>query len=482
MFRSFGGAQTSGLLAVLVMLLVLAACESDPMVEPEPTRETDLSADEFDSAAFADEFPMHFESYVANMERGGERESKLVVGVEPDLPMLWANYPFADSYNFPRPHTFGVDDVTSTPRIGDASIGSCMTCKSSTVPTLIDEFGEDYWSANFRDEIQPRVEELAAEGGHEDLGELGHVSIGCSDCHNPENMEPRVNRPSFLAAMERRGIDHLAEASRNDMRADVCGQCHVNYYFYPETQKVTFPWDEGLRAEDQLEYMQVNAREAGFERDWVHGVSGADMLKTQHPEYELWSYGAHGEAGVTCADCHMPYQRVDGQKMTDHDLASPLETVDRSCRSCHADRSAGELRDRVHDIQERHLEAKYEAQELSVDAHYHINRMITAGADEERIAEAQELVREGQFLWDFIAAENSDGFHNSQGAMDALRTSSNLSNQAINIATAELQRLDVDLDELREEIDNVKDDVYSEDDPSLKHDLVNNEFFPYQGD
>ena len=41
---------------------------------------------------------------------------------------------------------------------------------------------------------------------------------------------------------------------------------------------------------------------------------------------------------------------------------------------------------------------------------------------------------------------------------------------------------EMDLDELREEIDNVKDDVYSEDDPSLKHDLVNNEFFPYQGD
>ena len=471
-----------GALAAGLAVVLLAACTGPDLPEEPEDLATGLDADEFDSGAFADEFPMHFDSYVENQEREGQRQPKIVEGVEPDLPMLWSNLLFSVSYEFPRPHLFGVQDVIETPRMTEDGIGSCLTCKSTTVPTLIDEMGEDYWSASFQDEIQPRVEELAAEAeGHEDLDELQHVGIGCSDCHDPTTMDLQINRPSFTNAMDRRGIDHVAEATHNDMRSDVCGQCHVNYYFHPETSKVTFPWDEGLRPEDQLEFMQTTARDGGFEADWIHGVSGSPMLKTQHPEYEMWTYGTHGEAGVSCTDCHMPAERVGGEKMTTHNLQSPMtndETLERSCGQCHADRSAEELRGRVEAIQTSTLDAKADAQRTSVEAHYHVNRMITAGADLDRIEEAQELIREGQFYWDFIAASNGDGFHNHGGSLDTLRKSTDLSNDAIKIATEELASLDVDLDELRTEIASVIDDVHSEEEPSEKHTLVTNEFFP----
>jgi nitrite reductase (cytochrome c-552) len=294
-------------------------------------------------------------------------------------------------------------------------------------------------------------------------------------------MELRITRPSLVNAMERRGFDIAEEATRNDMRALVCAQCHVEYYFAADTKKVTFPWDRGLRPEDMWEYKENEAIEAGFAYDWIHGVSGAPMLKAQHPEYELWSFGTHGEAGVTCADCHMPYQRIDGRKVSSHFWGSPLEDVEQSCRTCHADRSSTQLTQRVRDTQERHLEAMEETQALSVRAHYYINRLITAGADEDVIEETRHLVRKGQWFWDIIAAENSDGFHNPHGSMDAMRMSSDASNEVIRLATRELVRLGVDIDELEDMIAQTRQQVWAEEDPLEKANWATNDYFPFQG-
>jgi nitrite reductase (cytochrome c-552) len=469
---------TIALTACVAVLVVMAACSSDP-IDVEEAQTTDLPADTFHSTAFEDEFPLQFQDYLRNMDVE-PYVSKLTVDVEPDLPILWSNLAFSKSYNYPRGHTYGLEDVLATPRIGDASIGSCMTCKSTAVPTLLDEFGDDYWSASFNEELRPRVEELAAEGGDERLGEYGHMAIGCADCHDPQTMDLRITRPSLLEALERQGTD-ITQATKNDMRAYVCAQCHVEYYFDANTKQVTFPWDRGTRPEDMWEYKQEEAYAAGFEADWIHGVSGAPMLKAQHPEYELWSHGTHGEASVTCADCHMPYQRVDGRKISQHFWGSPLEDAEQSCRTCHADRTSQQLTQRVRDIQERHLGAMEETQEISMRAHYYVNRLITAGADEDIIEECQQLVRKGQWFWDIIAAENSDGFHNPHGSMDAMRISSDASNDVLRIATAELVRLGVDLEELDEMIEQTRAEVWDEQDPLEKTEWVTNDYFPFQG-
>jgi nitrite reductase (cytochrome c-552) len=464
---------------IVLVLLLWAAWPTSTPIEVEEPIATDLPAGTFHIPPFEDEFPLHFEDYLRNM-RVEDYVSKLTVEVEPDLPILWSNLPFSKSYNYPRGHTFGLEDVLATPRIGDASIGSCMTCKSTAVPTLLEELGDGYWSASFNEELRPRVLELAEEGRDERLGEFGHMGIGCSDCHDPQTMELRITRPSLVNAMERRGFDIAEEATRNDMRALVCAQCHVEYYFAAETKVVTFPWDRGLRPEDMWEYKENEAIEAGFEYDWIHGVSGAPMLKAQHPEYELWSFGTHGEAGVTCADCHMPYQRIDGRKVSSHFWRSPLEDVQQSCRTCHADRSATQLAQRVQDTQTRHLAAMEETQGLSVRAHYYVNRLITAGADEDVIAETRNLVRKGQWFWDIIAAENSDGWHNPHGSMDAMRVSSDASNEAVRLATRELVRLDVDIDELEAMIEQTRQQVWDEEDPLEKANWATNDYFPFQ--
>ena len=32
----------------------------------------------------------------------------------------------------------------------------------------------------------------------------------------------------------------------------------------------------------------------------------------------MWNQGIHARLGVACADCHMPYMRVGGTKVSDH--------------------------------------------------------------------------------------------------------------------------------------------------------------------
>ena len=49
----------------------------------------------------------------------------------------------------------------------------------------------------------------------------------------------------------------------------------------------------------------------------------------------MWNQGVHARSGVACADCHMPYMRLGGFKISDHQVNSPLLKINRSCQTCH---------------------------------------------------------------------------------------------------------------------------------------------------
>lgn len=464
-----------------LLLLALTACNSSEAEESKPM-DTGLDPNEYLNTAFKDKFPLQWESFMKNMVNEHEVIQKSDPSIEPYLPALWSGYGFSIEYNTTRGHTYALEDNMKIKRITEKSPGSCLTCKTTVVPLLLseDEFGEGFWKANYQKEIIPRVKELAGDGATPELGDYGHISIGCSDCHDPVTMKLRVTRPSFTRAMERRGVD-LSKATHNEMRSYVCGQCHVEYYFKTETKEVTFPWDKGFKVDEMYDYYETIAKDEDFASDWVHQISGTPSLKAQHPEFELSSYGPHGSAGVSCADCHMPYQRVDGKKkVSSHRWGSPLKTVEESCRSCHADKSAEHLKSRVKDIQARHEKALLEAQKLNTVSHYYVNRMITAGVSEKKIKEAQEHVRKAQWFWDIIAAENSAGFHNPNGAIDSFRTSSIESQAAIVIATEELVKLGENIDELKRQIDQTMQNIVKETNHLEKHKQATNEWFPAQ--
>lgn len=251
---------------------------------------------------------------------------------------------------------------------------------------------------------------------------MARSGVTCSDCHDAETMEPVITRPAFRAAMAEVGVD-VDKATRQEMRSYVCGQCHAEYYFKGENKVLTFPWSRG-RGVDSIE---THYAATGF-KDWVHPESGAPMIKIQHPEFEMWGTGVHARSGVSCADCHMPYVRTGSVKVSDHWVRSPLKHLN-ACQPCHP-LSEQDLEERVLLIQDRTAELLRRSEAALADAIGAIAEAKETGANSAALEKARALHRSAQLRWDFVASENSAGFHSAQEAARILAMSVDLARQA----------------------------------------------------
>jgi nitrite reductase (cytochrome c-552) len=286
--------------------------------------------------------------------------------------------------------------------------------------------------------------------GHFAMSEAHPVS--CIDCHDPKTMQVRITRPGFMLGMAalaesdeplphmpsvekwRRGsraepYDPNRLATRQEMRSFTCGQCHVEYYCATK-DTLTFPWGNGLKVEQLEAFWEDRTFPDGTEfHDYKHGETGAMLFKAQHPEFELWSQGVHARAGVSCADCHMPYERLGAMKLSNHNVRSPMENIDNACRTCH-NVSESELRSRVETIQNRTVALMQRAAGAMTDMVDAIMEAKAAGATEEQLAPIFELQRKSMWRLDFISSENSKGFHADQEAARILGESIDYSRQA----------------------------------------------------
>ena len=237
--------------------------------------------------------------------------------------------------------------------------------------------------------------------------------IGCSDCHDSETMDLHISRPALREAFAAMGKD-VDKATHNEMRSLVCAQCHVEYYFhdYPETpekdQYLTFPWKYGLTLEDAEKYYD----EMGY-ADYIHKLSKAPILKAQHPGYETSLQGIHGQRGVSCADCHMPYTADGGVKFSDHQIQSPLAKMDRTCLVCHRE-SEETLRANVEERQEKCLEVRGRLEDLLAKAHIEAKFAWDKGATEAEMKDALQDIRKSQWRWDYAVASHGASFHAPQ--------------------------------------------------------------------
>jgi nitrite reductase (cytochrome c-552) len=402
-------------------------------------RVVELTDETVDPAVWGKNFPLQYDGYTrtVDMQRtrfGGSEalprvpsaadprsvvaQSKLAE--DPRLKRLWAGYAFARDFREERGHAYMLDDQTYTERQSAGQPGTCLHCHASVyVP---------YKRAGSGDLIK----------GFEAMNRLPFAQaralvthpVACIDCHDPSTMQLRVTRPGFLegirALKAHEGIanyDPNRMATRQEMRSYVCGQCHVEYYFKGPEKRLTYPWANGLRADDILAYYD----QSGV-TDWVHADSGARTLKAQHPEFEMWNQGIHARSGVACADCHMPYVREGAMKISDHHVRSPLLNVNNACQPCHQIAEA-EIVARVTDIQERHMIMRNQAMDAVVALIDDLAAARAAGRSDAELATARDLQRRAQFLLDFVEAENSTGFHAPQEAARLLATAINLARQ-----------------------------------------------------
>ena len=397
-------------------------------------RVVELTDETVDPSEWGKNFPLQYDGYRRTVDQvrtrygGSEAVPRTPTDVDPRsvvaqsrleedprLKIMWAGYAFATDFREERGHAYMLTDQTFTERqTVTQQPGTCMHCHASVyVP---------YKALGGGDSIKG-FEAMNAMTYQEARKHVTHP-VSCVDCHDPATMQLRVTRPGFLegirkvkAAQGSQNYDVNRDATRQEMRAYVCGQCHVEYYFKGPEKRLTYPWDRGLRADDILAYYEQD----GF-RDWTHAETGAPTLKAQHPEFEMWNQGVHARSGVACADCHMPYQRVGAMKISDHHVQSPLLNVNRACQTCHH-WPEDELRARVDTIQDRTFQVRSVAMDALVALIADIKSAKSRGASDTMLEAARRHQRRGQFLLDFIEAENSMGFHADQEAMRILALS-----------------------------------------------------------
>jgi nitrite reductase (cytochrome c-552) len=405
-------------------------------------RVVELSDTTTDPAVWGKNFPFQYDAYLRTVDQvrtrfGGSEALPRVpsdadprsavaqsrLDEDPRLRTMWAGYAFARDFREERGHAYMLVDQMFTERQQAArQPGACLHCHGSMyVPYL--RAGDGDLIRGFE-----RLNPLPYDSARR-VGGVDHP-VACIDCHDPRSMQLRITRPGFLegiramkAAQGVRDYDPNTMATRQEMRAYVCGQCHVEYYFRGPERRLVYPWFRGLSVDSMLAYydsVQV--------RDWMHAETGAPVLKAQHPEFEMWSMGIHARSGVACADCHMPYTRVGAQKVSDHHVQSPLMNINRACQTCHRFPEE-EMRERVEAIQSRTFQLRNEAMNALVSLIADLRAARDAGRSDGELATARALQRRSQFLLDFVEAENSTGFHAPGEAARILAASANLARQ-----------------------------------------------------
>ena len=509
------------LVAVGVAALLVNIAERKEQAKNAYVKLVEVTENDVDPAKWGTNWPREFDGYKRTSEPtatkyGGARgpaegqPAPQKSERDPWLKRVFAGYLFAVDYRDRRGHAFMLFDQENTKRNIPAEAkqsGNCLHCHGSIMP-LYKKLGKEAApQASEAEQIQAglvKVSEMGYWEAHKALEQLtggkAHP-VSCVDCHDPLSMEIRVTRPAFIAAMQKLAasaapVPHLPsidrwrkgdkakpydpnlDGTRQEKRSYVCGQCHVEY-FCGKGMTIFFPWAEGLRVEDmEKQYDGTMLKDHRF-KDWTHAETGMEVLKAQHPEFEMWSQGIHARSGVACADCHMPYKREGAQKISEHWVRSPLLQINRSCVGCHP-YGDDEIRSRVEAIQDRHFalltrtgqaavamidaivavrkpyddrardaavakakatleaqeayqKAPRDEQEKKMAAEVKANLLTAWRAVVERdpaMKELEELQRAAQWRLDYVAAENSMGFHAPQEMARILGESIDLSRQA----------------------------------------------------
>jgi len=401
-------------------------------------RVVELTDETVDPSVWGKNFPLQYGDYLKTTDQvrtrygGSEAEPRTPTQADPRsivaqsrleedprLKTMWAGYAFSKDFREERGHAYMLDDQTFTERQQVAKQpGTCINCHASVYVAYKQLGGGDIFKG---------FEELNKTPYFEARKFVTHP-VACIDCHDSQTMQLRVTRPAFIEGMRAlkasQGIQNYnvnKQATRQEMRAFVCGQCHDEYHFSGPDKRLVYPWAKGLQVENILAFYD----EQKF-KDWDHGITGAPVLKAQHPEFEMWNQGIHARSGVVCADCHMPYKREGALKISDHHVRSPLLNINRACQTCHK-WSEDELKARVETIQLRTHNLRNLAMDALVDLINDIKVAKDAGRTNAGVTTAQDFQRRAQFYVDFIESENSNGFHAPQEAARILGESINFS-------------------------------------------------------
>jgi len=413
-----------------------------------------------------------YESFFnVNYDGGARKEKGVPAGRSPMQDKLLAPYGFTFEHNEPRGHAFMVIDQFAVDRFqggrfqfkdgwkGIDKVGktwdvlvdkgpgfklketamagnpTCIQCKTS----------DHVLNWKFMGDKDPKAK-WDRTSSVVDVAKDTNNAVGCIHCHDPHGTQPRVVRDALIQAIEkdrtgnifskggktdlkvisfRDGFRKIGVMEKTDSRM-MCAQCHVEYACGAGTQ-----WSDGkpVKYDDQrtnhfplknaLQLLQHYKSTDFF--DFKHAVTGARLIKFQHPEAETYAGSVHDKAGVQCHQCHMPKMKgKDGKMFSTHGVVKPKQAVKASCLGCHpkntAEQKMYELESVINYTKGKMRKAEYWLGQL-IDNYAAAQRM---GVTESVLTQAREKHEEAHVLWEYWTAENSDGFHNPDLARESL--------------------------------------------------------------
>ncbi|MCF0115516.1 MAG: ammonia-forming cytochrome c nitrite reductase subunit c552, partial [Erysipelotrichaceae bacterium] len=353
--------------------------ETNSVEAPTPAAENGvITADEWEAV-----YPDQVASFKANAENT-YRVS--YIEEDPYIVTLYEGYGFAKDYGSAIGHEYTLQDVAETKR--PHPLANCLTCKTPDFTKLVNDLGVEVYKMDF--------EEVMAQMTQ---------NISCYNCH--ANDVPNL-------AVTHSYVTNALGSAMEGINAEVlaCGQCHIEYYFDPETKETMMPYDSVEAMDPEAIYAYYT--DQGFS-DWTCESTGTGMIKAQHPEMETFlGEGSVHKGMLSCADCHMEtVTKDDGSTFKSHTLVSPLqsEAILETCAACHKDT---DMKEKVATIQEEITARETEIGTQLETLHNDLAKAVADGSlDEATLAEVQALYREAQWYWDFIYVENSEGAHNS---------------------------------------------------------------------
>jgi formate-dependent nitrite reductase cytochrome c552 subunit len=408
--------------------------------------------------------------YQVSSEGGARKEKGNPTGRSPQQDKLLAGHGFTFEHNEPRGHAFmvtdqfvvdrfqggrfqlknGWKDVNRTGKAWDVLVDkgkdfklpetamagnpTCIQCKTSDHVLNWKFLGDKDPKAKW-----DRTSDVVA------VAKDTQNPVGCIHCHDPHGTQPRVVRDALIQAVEKdrsgnifakggatdlkvmdfRGFRKIGVMGKTDSRM-MCAQCHVEYNCNGGKQ-----WSDNgdVKFNDQRtnHFPLKNAKEllAHYKKldffDFRHAVTGARLIKMQHPEAEAFAGSVHDRAGVQCHQCHMPKMKgKDGKMFSAHNVSRPLNSVKESCLGCHPKDSVDAKKYEIESVR-NYVKGKMRKSEFwigkLIDTYAVAKR---AGVPEETLAKAREKHEEAHVFWEFWTAENSDGFHNPDLARETL--------------------------------------------------------------
>ena len=403
------------LLAVAAAAAWLLAC-SPP--KSEPVKTVTIPDGEYDPEVWGKAYPLEYDSWLKSKEPNpeGSKYRKGWLGKEkfdklseyPFMALLFNGWGFGVEYNEIRGHWYMLIDQLEIDPARLKAGGVCLTCKTPFAPKLKQELGEHYFKDPYL-EVHAKIPEKFQRQG-----------VMCIDCHDNKTMDLKFSRWTIDKALKDIGKDP-ASASRQEKRSLVCAQCHVTYVIRKDAEMksvdVFFPWQGSKEGDISIENIIKVIKSDPAYLEWKQNVSGFKLGYSRHPEYEVYSRNStHWNANVACADCHMPYTRVGVNKISNHNVGSPLWQGMVACAQCHAE-SADWLKARVLAIQDRTtslLDRAGYASAVAAKLFEAANQAKSAGKniDPKLYDQAKDLYFEAFYRINYIGAENSQGFHN----------------------------------------------------------------------